>query len=89
MKLWTRSVTGCLWNGLGSAAFCLIVIVILAGGCHHARSKDDGNTTAFSAGSQLSKTLVGKRITIRGKLLGFKCGLGIRLDDDEVVCLAS
>src|SRR4029077_17848546 len=74
-------------HGLGSAAFFLIVIIILAGGCHHPRSKNDGNTTAFSAGSQLSQTLVGMRITIRGKLLGFKCGLGIQLDDKDVVCL--
>lgn len=46
-----------------------------------------GNSTAFSAGSQLSQTLVGKRITIRGKFITFKCGQGIQLDDEEVVCL--
>ena len=45
------------------------------------------NTTAPSAVSQLSQTLVGKRITIRGTLLMFKCGPGIQLDDEEVVCL--
>jgi hypothetical protein len=87
MKLRSKSVTGHLSKGIGSAAFLLIAIAILAGGCNHPRSKNDGNTTAFSAGSRLSQTLVGKRITIRGKLLGFKRGVGIQLDDEEVVCL--
>ena len=46
------------------------------------------NTTVSPAGSQLSQTLVGKRITIRGKLVfGFKCGSSIVLDDQEWVCL--
>jgi hypothetical protein len=46
------------------------------------------DAAASTARSQLS-ALVGKRITIRGKLLGFgfKCGPGILLDDEEVVCL--
>jgi len=77
-----------LSNRLGSAAFFLIAIAILAGGCDHPASKNNGaNTTASSAGSQLSQALVGKRITIRGKLLGFKCGPSIELDDGEAVCL--
>ena len=76
-----------LSNRLGSAAFFLIAVAILAGGCHHPRSKNDGDTTAISAGSQLSQTLVGKRITIRGKLVGLKRGFGIQLDDEEIVCL--
>ncbi len=87
MKLWSRSVKGYRLNGLGSAAFFLISIAVLAGGCNHPPSKNERNTTASSAGSQLLQTLVGKRITIRGKLLGFKCGLGIQLADEEVVCL--
>lgn len=45
------------------------------------------NTKVSSAGSQLSQALVGKRITIRGRLLAFKCGGGIQLDDEEAVCL--
>lgn len=77
-----------LRNGLGLAAFSLIAIAIPAVGCNHPRSKNDANTTASSVVSRLSQTLVGKRITSRGKLLGFKCGLGIQLDDEEVVCLA-
>jgi len=76
-----------LSNRLGSAAFFLIAVAILAGGCHHPRSKNDGDTTAISAGSQLSQTLVGKRITIRGGLFRFKCGPGIQFDDGDVVCL--
>src|SRR5437879_251079 len=87
MKSWSRSATGCLSNGLGSAAFFLIAIAILAGGCNHPPLKNESNTTTSSAVSRVSQTLVGKRITIRGKLLGFKCGLGIQLDDEEVVCL--
>ncbi len=86
MKLWSRSVTGYRAKGIGSAAF-LIIIAILAGGCHHPRSKDGGDTTAISAGSQLSQALVGKRITIRGGLFRFKCGRGIQFDDGAVVCL--
>jgi len=85
--LWSRSVTGYLSNGLSLTAFFLITIAILAGGCHHPRSKDDGDTTAISAGSQLSQTLIGKRITIRGGLFRFKCGPGIQFDDGDVVCL--
>lgn len=77
---------GYLSNGPDWAAF-LIVVAILAGGCHHPRSKNDGDTTAISAGSQLSQALVGKRITIRGGLFRFKCGPGIQFDDGVVVCL--
>lgn len=76
-----------LWNGLGLAAFSVIAIAILAGGCQHPRSKNDGDTTAISAGSQLSQTLIGKRVTIRGGLFRFKCGPGIQFDDGDVVCL--
>jgi hypothetical protein len=74
-------------NGLGSATFLLIFVAILAGGCHRPRSKNDGDTPAISAGSQLSQILVGKRITIRGGLFRFKCGPGIQFDDGAVVCL--
>jgi hypothetical protein len=48
-----------LWNGLSLTAFSVTAIAILAGGCHRPRSKNDGDTTAISAGSQLSQTLVG------------------------------
>jgi hypothetical protein len=82
-----RSVKGYLSNGLDWAALLLMVVAIPAGGCHHPRSKNDGDTTAISAGSQLSQALVGKRITIRGGLFRFKCGPGIQFDDGVVVCL--
>jgi hypothetical protein len=44
---------------------------------------------ASLAGHQLSKSLVGKRITIRGKLVLFifQCGPGIELDDGGSVCI--
>ena len=82
-----RSVKPYFSNGLDWTAFLLIAVAILAGGCHRPRSKDDGDTTAISAGSQLSQTLVGKRITIRGGLFRFQCGPGIQFDDGAVVCL--
>lgn len=76
-----------LSDGLDWTAFLLIAVAILAGGCHRPYSKSDGDTTAISAGSQLSQTLVGKRITTRGGLFRFKCGPGIQFDDGHVVCL--
>jgi len=77
-----------LSNGLASAAFFLITIATLTGGCKHPRSKDDGANTAVPvAVSQLSPSLAGKRITVRGKLFMFKCGQGIQLDNGDVVCL--
>jgi hypothetical protein len=76
-----------LSNRLDWADFLLIAVAILAVGCHRPRLKNDGDTTAISAGSQLSQTLVGKRITIRGGLFRFKCGPGIQFDDGAVVCL--
>lgn len=87
MRFWSRSVTGYLSNGLGSATFFLIAFALLAGGCNHPRSQNDGSTTVPSAVSRLSQTLVGKRITVRGKLFTFKCGQAIQLDDEEIVCL--
>jgi hypothetical protein len=78
---------GRLSKALGTPAFVLIVTAILVGGCQRSRSKNDGDTPTISAGSQLSQTLVGKRITIRGGLFKFKCGPGIQFDDGTVVCL--
>jgi hypothetical protein len=87
MKLWCTSMAGYLSKKHGSAVFILIAIAIGAGGCSHPGSKNEGNTTAPPVVSQLSQTLVGKRITIRGELLIFKCGLGISIDSGEAVCL--
>jgi hypothetical protein len=87
IELRRRRVKRYLSNGLDWTAFLLTAIAILIGGCNCPRSKNDGDTTAISAGSQLSQTLVGKRITIRGGLFRFKCGPGIQFDDGAVVCL--
>jgi hypothetical protein len=87
MKLWSRCVTSRLLSGLGSTAFFMISIAILAGACNHQRLENDGSTTASAAVSRLSQALVGERIIIRGKLLLLKCGQAIELEDGEVVCL--
>src|SRR5882724_7913454 len=88
MRLGSRSAKDCLSNGLGSTTFFLIAIAILAGGCKHPRSKDDGANTAVPVTvSQLSPSLTGKRITVRGKLFMFKCGQGIGLDSGQAICL--
>lgn len=59
-----ESVTGRLSKGLHAATYWLIAIVVLAGGCDHPRSKPE-DATAIS--NEVSQTLVGKQITIRGK----------------------
>jgi hypothetical protein len=83
-------VKDCLSNGLGSTALLLIAIAILTGGCKHARSKDDGANTAVPVAiSQLSPSLAGKRITVRGKLFMFKCGQGIGTEDGHAICLVN
>jgi hypothetical protein len=86
-KLWSRRMNGHLSHRLGSVAFLSIAIAILGGGCNDPHSKNDGDTTAISARSQLSQVLVGKQVTIRGGLFRFKCGPGIQFDDGAVVCL--
>ena len=78
-----------LSNRLGWASFLLTAVAVLAGGCHRPPSKNDSDTPSISAGSQLSRALVGKRITIRGGLFRFKCGPGIQFDDGHVVCLGN
>lgn len=81
-------MTRYLSNQLARHVYFLIAIAFLAGGCKHSASKNDGgDITAISAGSQISQTLVGKRITIRGGLFRFKCGPGIQFDDGAVICL--
>ena len=57
-------MTGQLSKGLCPAAFLAITIVALAGSCNHPRSTPE-DTTAVSP--EVSQTLVGRRITIRGK----------------------
>ena len=55
---------GHLSKGLRAAAFLSITIVALAGGCNHPRSTPE-DATAVS--HEVSQTLVGRQITIRGK----------------------
>jgi hypothetical protein len=57
-------VTGRLSKGLRAAIFLPTAIVVLAGGCNHPRSTPE-DTTAVS--HEVSQTLVGRQITIRGK----------------------
>jgi len=57
-------VTGQLSKGPCAAAFLSITIVVLAGGCNHPRSTPE-EATAVSP--EVSQTLVGRQITIRGK----------------------
>jgi hypothetical protein len=88
MRLRSRSAKDRLSNGLGSTVFFLIAIAILTGGCKHPRAKDDGANAAVPVTvSQLSPSLAGKRVTVRGKLFTFKCGQGIGLDSGQTICL--
>jgi hypothetical protein len=57
-------VTGHLSKGLFTAAFLSIAIVALAGGCNHPHSTPE-DATAVS--HEVSQTLVGRQITIRGE----------------------
>jgi hypothetical protein len=67
MRRGGESVTGRLSKALRAAAFLPIAIVVLAGGCDHPRSTPEDATAAADEVSQLSQSLVGKQITIRGK----------------------
>ena len=57
-------MAGGLLKGLHAAIFLSIGIVVLAGGCNHARSTPE-DTAAVS--HEVSQALVGKQITIRGE----------------------
>jgi hypothetical protein len=60
-----------LSKGLRAAIFLPIAIVVLVGGCNHPRSTPE-DTTAVS--HEVSQTLVGRQITIRGKFLSLVKG---------------
>jgi hypothetical protein len=57
-------VTGHLSKGLFTAAFLSITVIALAGGCNHPHSTPE-DATAVS--HEVSQTLVGRQITIRGE----------------------
>jgi len=88
MGLRSRSVKDCLSNGVGSSAFFLIAVAILASACKHPPSKiDSGNTAAPPLVSKLSQALLGQRITVRGEILMFRCGPGISTEAGQAICL--
>lgn len=76
-------MTGRLSKGLRAATFLSIAIAVLAGGCNHPRSTPE-DTTAVS--HEVSQTLVGRQITIRGKFSSLlKGGPGVVLDNQQEV----
>jgi hypothetical protein len=78
--------SGHLSKDIRSAAIFSIAFVLLAGGCNHPRSTQEGATAASDGVSQVSQTLVGKQITIRGTFsAGCKAPLCILLDNRQVV----
>jgi hypothetical protein len=83
-------VTGHLAKGLRAAAALSIAIVVLAGGCDHPRSTPEGATAASYEVSQVSHTLIGKQITIRGKFSSLTKGSPyVVLDNQQEVYLES
>ena len=56
-------MTGRLSKGLRAATFLSIAIVVLAEGCDHRRSTPKDAT---AASYEVSRTLIGKQVTIRG-----------------------
>ena len=78
-------MTGRLSKGLRAAAFLATTIVVLAGGCDHPRSTP---ADATAASDEVSHTLIGKQITIRGKFsLRGKFGPYVLLGNQQVVYL--
>ena len=78
-------MTGRLSKGLLAATSLSIAIVVLAGGCDHPRSTSE-DATAVS--DEVSQTLIGKQITIRGKFsLRGKFGPYVLLGNQQVVYL--
>ena len=76
-------MTGHLSKGLFAAAFLSITIVALAGGCNHPRSTPE-DATAVS--HEVSQTLVGRQITIRGKFASLVKGDPYVVLDNQQAC---
>src|ERR1041384_2705585 len=83
-------------KGSCAATVLSITIVALAGGCNNPRSTPEGTPATPKAATTISKdtratsteiwpTMVGKQITIRGKLLPDKIGWYILLDNQQEV----
>ena len=78
----------CFSHRVGASALFLVAVAILASACKNPPSKiDSGETAAPPLVSQLSQALLGKRVTVRGEILTFKCGPGISTEAGEAVCL--
>ena len=78
-------MTGRFSKGLRAAAFLSIAIVALAGSCNHPRSTP---ASATAVSDEVSHTLIGKPVTIRGKFsLRGKFGPYVLLGNQQVVYL--
>jgi hypothetical protein len=76
-------VTGRFARIFHAAAFFPIAIVVLTAGCNHQRATP-GDSTAIS--NEVSQTLVGKQITIRGKFASLvKADPCVVLDNQQEV----
>jgi len=84
-------VAGHLLHGACAAAFLSITIVARAGGCSRSHPTPEGATAASkgatAASDEVSPALIGKQITIRGKLSWGKPGPCILLDNQQLVYL--
>ena len=65
-----------------AVALLFVAIIVLASGCNHARSTQERTIIDTS---EVSQELVGKQITIRGKLVVGKPGAGIVLSNEDEV----
>jgi hypothetical protein len=87
--VWRRIVAGSFSKGLCTATVLSITIVALAGGCNHTRPTAEGATAAskgtVAVSNEVSPAMIGKQITIRGKLLLGKIGWYISLDNQQEV----
>ena len=87
IKVWRRVVAGHLSKGLFAAAFLSITIVAL-GACDPPRPTPESANSGAKEVSQLSPSLIGKRVTIRGKFsLWGKIGPYVFLDNKQAVYL--
>ncbi len=78
-------MTGRLSKGLRAASFLSVALVVLAGGCEHPRST---TKDATAASYEISRTLIGKQVTIRGTFsLRGVVGPYVLLSNQQVVYL--
>ncbi len=82
-------MTGNLLKGFRAAAFLSIISIVLVGACDRPRSTSSGATASPHEVSEVSPTVVGKQITIRGKfsLLGKPGPYVLLLGSEQAVYL--